>query len=131
MDKNSFNKLKDNIPDMGQFTRRYLSETLTVLALVVGAFSTWQGFFMGGPFLTFVFLIVGAVLGIFFPTQVDKGLKTVCKNLYKKNRVSEIVVGSITVAVALFIPFIYFGAIGLLAGSAYHYYTRFAQGQNK
>ncbi len=128
--KKSFEKLKDNIPEMGHFARRHMSETLTVAALIIGAVSAWRGIFIGGAFWTLIFLVAGAVLGIFFPTHVDGILKKVCQVLYKKEKISEVIAGSITIVIALFIPIAYFGFFGMLAGSAYHYFTRFAQGHS-
>jgi hypothetical protein len=40
---------------------------------------------------------------------------------------TQIIIGIVKIIVALFIPFIFFGVMGLLAGTSYHYYTRHAQ----
>jgi uncharacterized membrane protein len=127
MEKKDFEKLKQNIPDVGRFARRHLSQTLTTLALLIGAFSAWKGFFVGGAFITLFFLAAGAALGIFLPTRVDEALKKVFQALHKKNKASEIVIGMIKIVMALFVPFVFFGFIGVFAGSAYSYYSRKAE----
>lgn len=127
MDKDAFNKFKENLPDMNQLTHRYLPESLSLIAIAVGAFSGWRMIFMGGPFLTFLFLVIGSAIGMFFSSRVDKLIKMACKTFYKKNRTSEIIGGAIMIAVALFVPFIFFGFLGILIGGAYHYYLRNVQ----
>ena len=37
------------------------------------------------------------------------------------------VLGGVKIVIALFLPFVYFGFLGLLAGSSYHYYIRHSQ----
>lgn len=124
MDKNSFKKIKDNLPGMDELTHRYLSESFAVIAIAVASFSAWRAIFMGGPFLSFIFIVIGSVIGIFCSDQADKMLKMACETFYKKNRTSEIIGGSVMIAVALFVPFIYFGFLGVLIGGAYHYYLK-------
>lgn len=114
---------------MGHFARRHLTETMTVAALLVGAVSAWRGLFIGGAFFTFIFLVAGAVLGIFFPVQIDDILKKICQILYKRDKMPEVVSGAITIVIALFVPIAYFAFFGMLAGSAYHFFTRSGHGQ--
>lgn len=130
MDKRNIEKIKENLPEMGNFTRRYLTETLSAAALIIGSFSAWKGFFFGGPFATLLCLAVCAILGIFFPNQIDAGLKKAAASFNTKNRINEIVFGAIMIGVSLFVPFVYFGLIGLLAGCAYHHYSQGSQSQN-
>ena len=46
---------------------------------------------------------------------------------YKQEKTTEIILGAVKIVVAIFIPFIYFGIMGLLAGTSYHYYVRQSQ----
>lgn len=128
--KEGMDKLKDKLPVLEQFVRRHLAETFTAAALLVGAFSAWHGYFVGGTFITLLFFAIGAGMGIFLPDQVDGWMKKIFQALYKKNKASMAVVGSIKVVIALFVPFVFFGFFGLIAGSAYHYYSRKAQGDS-
>lgn len=79
---------------------------------------------MGGTFLSLLFLIAGSAIGAFFSEQADKMIKMACHTFYKKDRASEIIGGSVMAAIALFIPFAYFGFLGVLIGGAYHYYLK-------
>lgn len=128
MEKNTFNKIKENLPDFHHFARRYISEISTVAALILGGLSAWKGFFFGGIGTTLAFLVIGMALGIFVPEPVDSILKKLYMLAQKKDKTSEIVVGAVTVVVAILFPFIFFALVGMLAGSSYHYFTRHAQG---
>ncbi|HSX26961.1 MAG TPA: hypothetical protein VLE89_08160 [Chlamydiales bacterium] len=118
------------MPDIKHFVRKHISETLTVAAFVLGGLSAWRELFYGGIGLTLFFLVVCAALAIFFPVQVDSVLKKFYELTHKKDKTSEIIVGSCTAVVAFLLPFIFFGMVGLLAGSSYHYFTGHAQGSH-
>jgi len=126
MNKNKFTeKLKKGVSvhEIEHFTRKHLTEVFTVAALVIGAISSCWDFFIG-PKLTLLFFTLGAVLGIFFPVFVEK----VIHKLYvRQETTTQLVFGAVKIVIAIFIPFVLFGVFGLLAGTAYHYYTRHAQ----
>jgi hypothetical protein len=82
--------------------------------------------FFTGPKLTIFFLAVAMVIGVFFPVPVEKGLKQFFSFSYKQEKMTQIILGIVQIVVALFIPFVLFAFIGLLAGTSYHYYTRHA-----
>jgi len=127
MEKNSFEKLKDNLPDFKQFARKYISESATIVALLVGGVSAWLHLVFGGIGITLLFLVIGTALGIFWPVQIDNLLKKFYAMSLKRNKTSEMIVGGVEVVVAFLLPFIFFCMIGMLAGSAYHYFTRISQ----
>jgi hypothetical protein len=124
MAKIDLDSIKESFPHVEKFARKYTTETLMVTAILVGALSAWAHFFMGGIGLTVIFMVAGAVSGIFFPTTVDYSIKRVFA-LSAGNKTGEMVAEGIKIAVALFLPFIYFGFLGLLVGTAYHHYTHF------
>jgi nucleoside recognition membrane protein YjiH len=128
MDKKFSEKLKSSVSvqEIENFTRKHLTEVLAVAALVIGAISSSWDFFVG-PKLTILFFTLGAVFGIFFPTQVEKGLNRVYGFSSKQETTTQLVLGAVKIVVAIFIPFVLFGVFGLLAGTSYHYYTRHAQ----
>ncbi len=129
MDKNKFSeKLKSSVSvqEIENFTRKHLTEMIAVAALIIGAISSSWDFFVG-PRLTILFFTLGAVMGIFFPTQVERGLHRVYGFASKQETTTQLVLGAVKIVVAIFIPFVLFGVFGLLAGTAYHYYTRHAQ----
>ncbi|MDE3045050.1 MAG: hypothetical protein KGJ02_00170 [Verrucomicrobiota bacterium] len=129
MDKNNFTeKLKEgvSVEQIEHFARKHTTEVFTVLAVIIGAVSSIFNFFTG-PALTIIFLAVGALLGVFFPSPVEKGLKHLYGFRHKQEKTTQLVLGAIEMVVAIFIPFLLFGLMGLLAGTSYHYYTRHAQ----
>lgn len=130
MDKFDMHKVKENFSGVEKFARRYPIEILTAIAILVAGLSAWAHFFLGTLGWSVLFLAIGAILGIFFPTQIDKAIKKVYSFSIGAH-MSVIVAEVIKIGIALFLPFIYFGFLGLMAGSAYHYYTRFMQGSNK
>ena len=101
-------------------------EVFTVTALVIGAISSAFDFFTGPKFTIFLFTL-GAILGIFFPSPIERGIKRLSSFFYKQEKITQIIVGAMETIVAIFIPFVLFGILGLLAGTAYHYYARIAE----
>lgn len=121
-------KIKEgvSVQEVEDFARKYTTEVFSVLAIVVGSISSMYDFFTG-PKMTIIFIAIGVIAGIFFPAPVEKGLKQFYSFSYKQEKTTQMILGLVKVVVGLFIPFILFGFMGLLAGTSYHYYTRHAQ----
>ena len=121
-------KLKEGISvdELEGFASRHTTEAFSILALIIAAISSSFDFFTG-PKLTIFFLVIGALITIIFPVPVEKGLKQFYSFTFKQEKMTEILFGAVKIIVAIFIPFLYFGLIGLLAGSSFHYYVRHAQ----
>ncbi|HSX11283.1 MAG TPA: hypothetical protein VLF94_06195 [Chlamydiales bacterium] len=134
MAKNLMDKIKEgvSVQEVEDFARKYTTEVFTVLAIVIGSISSMYDFFTG-PKLTIAFVAIGVILGIFFPAPVEKGLKQFYSFSYKQEKMTQMILGIVKIVVSLFIPFVLFGGVGLLAGTSYHFYTRHAQlmGDNK
>ena len=129
MDRNKFtDKLKEgvSVQEIEEFARKHTTEVFSVLALIIGAISSTFDFFTG-PGWTIIFTSLGAIVGVFFPAPVERGLKQLYSFTLKQEKTTEMILGGVKIVVALFIPFIYFGLVGLLAGTSYHYYLRHAQ----
>lgn len=129
MDKNKFtDKLKEgvSVQELESFARKHTTEVFSVLAIIIGSISSIFDFFTG-PGMTIFFFAIGAIAAIFFPAPVEKGLKQLYHFTYKQEKMTEIILGAVKIVVAIFIPFLYFGLLGLLAGTSYHYYIRQAQ----
>ena len=128
MAKKLMDKFKEgvSVQEMEDFARKYTMEVFTVLAIVIGSISSMYDFFTG-PKLTIAFVAIGIILGIFFPAPVEKGLKQFYSFSYKQEKMTQMILGIVKIVVAIFIPFILFGGVGLLAGTSYHFYTRHAQ----
>ena len=121
-------KIKDgvSVQEVEDFARKYTTEVFTVLAVIVASISSMYDYFTG-PKIAILFLALSAIVGIFFTAPVDRGLKQFYGFQAKQEKMTQLVVGLFTIIVALFIPFILFAALGLLAGSSFHYYTRHSQ----
>jgi len=121
-------KLKEgvSIHELEGFASKHTTEVFTVIAMIIGAVSSSYDFFTG-PRLTIIFLTLGALVAVFFPAPVEKGLKQLYSFTFKQEKMTEILLGAVKIVVAIFIPFLYFGLLGLLAGTSYHYYIRHAQ----
>jgi predicted phage tail protein len=129
MDKNKLTeKLKEgvSVQEIEQFARKHTTEVFTVFALIIGAVSSIFHFFTG-PGLTIMLMAIGAILGIFFPSPVERWLKQLYRFTYKQDKTTQLVLGAVKIVVAIFIPFVLFGIFGLLSGTSYHYYVRNAQ----
>lgn len=129
MDKNKFTeKLKEgvSVQELEDFARKHSTEVFTVVALVIASISSIFSFFTG-PTWTILFLTIGIILGVFFPTPVDKGLKQLYDFTFKQEKSTQFILGAVKIVIAIFIPFVLFAIMGLLAGTSYHYYTRRGQ----
>lgn len=129
MSKNNFvDKIKEGVSahDLEGFASKHTTEAFTILALVIGAISSSFDFFTG-PKLTIFFLTIGALVAVVFPIPIERGLKQLYSFTFKQEKMTEIIFGAVKIIIAIFIPFLYFGLVGLLAGSSYHYYIRRAQ----
>ena len=129
MDKKFSEKLKDGVSvrELEDFARKYTTEVFSILAIIIATASSCWDFFLSGPKLTIFFTALGCVLSILFPLPVERGLKSLYQFVFKQEKSTQIILGSMKVVVALFIPFILFGFLGLLAGTSYHYYIRHSQ----
>lgn len=128
MSKKLMDKIKEgvSVQEVEDFARKYTTEVFSALAIVIAGISSMYDFF-SGPKLTILFTVVGLIVGVFFPAPVERGLKQFYSFSYKQEKMTQIVLGCVKIVAGLFIPFILFGAVGLLAGTSYHYYTRHAQ----
>lgn len=125
------NKIKENLPEMGHFTRRYLREILTVVALLAAAFSSWKGFLINGLGMSLLFVVVGLIVGIVLPTYVNQAIHKFYELTSKKGQTAEIIIECVKIVGAFFLAFIYFFGVGMLASSAYHYFSHHIREKNK
>ena len=126
------NKLVDkfkegvSVNELEGFASRHTTEIFSVVAIIIATISSSYDFFIG-PRLSLLFLALGAIGAIIFPAPVEKGLKQLYGFTFKQEKMTEIIFGLVKIVIAIFVPFIYFGLLGLLAGTSYHYYIRHAQ----
>ncbi len=127
--KKSANKYQSglSIHEIEQFTRQHVTEVFTILALATGAIASAFDFFTG-PKMTITIAAIGAIWGIVSPKNIELLLKQVAQFTYRQDNNTQMVLGVVKLVIAIFIPFVLFGLVGMMAGASYHYYLRQAQG---
>jgi hypothetical protein len=128
MAKKFVDKMKQGVSvnELEGFANKNTTIIFSSLAVIIGAISSSYDFFTG-PRLTILFLAIGVLIAMFFSAPVERGLKQLYRFTFKQEKLTEIILGVVKIIVAIFIPFLYFGLLGLLAGTSYHYYIRHAQ----
>lgn len=121
------NKIKDNLPEMEHFTRKYLKEILTIIAVLAAGFSSWKGLLMNGIGMSLLFSMIGLIIGIIFPTYINQWAHKFYNLTSKKGQFAEIAVECIKILFAFLFGFLYFLGVGLLAATAYNYFSQQAK----
>ena len=122
-------KIKDNLPEAKHFARKYFREILTILTLAVAFFSSWKGFFINGLGMSLFFAFLGLLAGVIFPRYTHLVLHKFYHIMAKKNMAAEIGLECVKIVLAFIFAFVYFGIVGLLASSAYRYFSAEARGE--
>jgi hypothetical protein len=134
MDKNLLDKIKDgvSVQDVEDFARKYTTELFFVVAVLIGGISSMYDFFTG-PYLTLFVAALGVMTGVFFPNPTENFLKKFYNFTFMQEKATQMIFGAVYIILGLFLPFVIFALVGILAGTSYHYYTRNAQimSQNK
>jgi hypothetical protein len=121
-------KIKEGVStqQLENFARKHTPEVFSTLDIFIGAVSSIFDFFTGAGW-SILFLAIGAIVAIAFPVFVEKKLKKICHFTLTQEKTTEMVLGGVKIVIAIFLPFLYFGFLGLLAGTSYHYYIRHTQ----
>jgi len=125
------NKIKENLPEMQHLGRKYFREILTIVAIVVAGFSSWEEFFINGLGMSVLFIMLGLIVGIIFSSHVHNLIHKFYDMTSRKSFSAELAVEGAKIVLAFFFSFIYFLGVGLLASSAYMYFSRQARENKK
>jgi len=125
MAKKVTEKIKEgvSVEEIEKFARKYTNEVFLILALIIATISSIFGFFTG-PTWSLIFAGLLAIVGIALPVQVGKFLKKLLKFQAVSPKTTIIIIGIVRIVLGIFIPFILFAEIGLLAGYSFHTTTR-------
>lgn len=125
MAKKVSDKIKEgvSVEEIEKFARKYTNEVFLILALIIATISSIFHFFTGPSWSIFSAGLL-AIIGIALPIQVGKILKKLLKMQEKAEKSVVIIIGVVRIVLAVFIPFILFAEMGLLAGYAFHTTTR-------
>ncbi len=126
--KKNDDKMKSGISpqQIESFIHKNTPEVFSTLAIFVSTISSIFDFF-SGPALSVLFAGIGAIFALLAPEKIDKKLKNFYHFSINQEKKTEIVLGVVKIVVAIFLPFIFFFFLGLLAGVSYHFYIRHAQ----
>ena len=130
MNKNKFTeKLKEGVSakEIEDFVRHHTTEVFSIVAIIIAAASSCWNFFLGGPKIAVFFAVLGCVAAILFPIVIDRLLKQLYDFSFKQEKSTQLILSGVRIVIAIFIPFVLFAILGLLAGTSYHYYVRHAQ----
>lgn len=129
MDKKFSDKLKEGVSvrEIEDFARKYTTEVFCILAIIIATISSCWDFFLNGPKFALFFAAVGAILSILFPMPIEHAIKRMMHFTFKQEKSTQIILGVVELVIALFVPFLIFAFVGLLAGTAYQYFVRHAQ----
>ncbi len=112
-----------SLEQIEHFTKKHTPEVFSTVALFAGAISSIFDFFSGAGWSVF-FIVIGMIFAMAYPMVVEKKLKQLYTFSLAQEKTVEMVLGGAKIIIALFLPFLYFGFLGLLAGTSYHYYIR-------
>ena len=111
-----------SVEEIEKYTRKYTSEIFMIVAIAVAMFSSIFDFFIGaswGIFLT----SVGFIYGLLCPKQVEAMIRKMLA-FATKDKSTEIMVGIVRIVIAIFLPAILFGILGLVSGTAYQTFCK-------
>ena len=108
-----------SVQELENFARKYTTEVFLILALIIAAISSILDFFTG-PSWSIGVVALGAIISIAFPEKVISVQKKLFKFLSRPEKTTQYIVGGVRLVLAIFLPFILFAEVGLLAGIAFH-----------
>lgn len=114
-------KLKEgvSVEEIEKFARKYTNEVFLIVSLILATISSVFSFFTGPSWSLFCAGLL-AIIAIALPEQMGKAIKKMFKFQTKAEKTTTIVIGIIRIIFGIFIPFILFAELGLLAGYSFH-----------
>ncbi|MFA6119644.1 MAG: hypothetical protein WCT85_06405 [Parachlamydiales bacterium] len=108
-----------SVEEIEKFARKYTNEVFLILSIIIATISSIFNFFTGPSWSLFVAGLL-TITGIAFPVHVGKIVKKIFKFQSTSEKTTIIIMGIVRLVLAIFIPFILFAEIGLLAGYSFH-----------
>jgi len=103
-----------SVKEIEEFTKKHSYEVFFCALFVLACIFSLVGHFGGG--WSILFAMGGAVLGTVLPTKTDSFVKMVFKFIFKQEKTIQIVLGAVSLILAIFVPFIIFLIVGLTGG---------------
>ena len=119
-------KIKEgvSVEEIENFTRKYMWEVFSALAVIVASISSTFNFFSGAGW-SIMLAGLGTLISIIIPTHMDKLFDKFYLFINKQQKPSQIILGIVEIVIALFLPFVIFAFLGLLAGIAWHEHGKY------
>jgi chromate transport protein ChrA len=108
------NKKGVSVKEIEEFTKKHRYEVFFCALFVLTCIFSLFGHF--GEGWSIFFGMGGAVIGIIFPNKAESFLRTVFKFIFKQDKTIQIVLGAVALILAIFLPFVIFGVLGLIGG---------------
>ncbi len=108
------NKKGVSVKEIEEFTKKHRYEVFFCALFVLTCIFSLVGHFGGG--WSIFFGMGGAVLGSIFPSKTESFLRMVFKFIFKQDKTIQIVLGAVSLILAIFVPFIIFLVVGLIGG---------------
>lgn len=108
------NKKGVSVKEIEEFTKKHRYEVFFCALFVLTCIFSLVGRFGGG--WSIFFGMGGAVLGSIFPSKTESFLRMVFNFIFKQDKTIQIVLGAVSLLLAIFLPFIIFLVIGLIGG---------------
>lgn len=117
-------KIKEgvSVQELENFAKKYTSELFSALALFIATISSLFDFFTGSGW-SVLFAGLGAIAGLLFPNQINTTLGKFYDMVQKQEKMTQIIIGSVKIVIAVFVPFVLFTIIALLGGASSHLHT--------
>lgn len=115
-------KIKEgvSVQEIENFARKHLTEVLLILAIIIATISSMFNFFTSASW-SILFAGIGAIISIALPEKIEAFQRAIFKFAFKQEKTTQIIIGSVRIILAIFLPLVLFAELGLLAGTAFHY----------
>ena len=125
MSKKMAEKLKEGVTveELEKFARKYTTEVFIVFAIIIAAISSSFSFFLRF-YWSLYFGAIAAIVSLLVPEKIEAVVKKLVMLSFGKDKSTEIIIGIVRIVLAIFLPFVIFAELGLLAGLAYHYVAK-------
>lgn len=113
-------KLKEGVSvhEIEKYANKYMFEIFMIAALIIAMISSIFDFFIGSNWGIFL-LTIGILIGFCLTNQVDPLLSRALKFMHNKEKSTLIMIGIVRIIVAIFLPAILWGVIGVFSGSSW------------
>jgi Na+-translocating ferredoxin:NAD+ oxidoreductase RnfE subunit len=119
MDSNK-SKQGVSVKEIEQFTKKHRTEVFLSLNFLLATLFSFVFFGVG---ITITLAGVGGILGAFLPGKVEKLGKVIFGFIFKQETMTQLILGVVSLILAIFIPPLTFLLMGLFGGQCLRYFS--------